>query len=101
MDSFRAAVKDGMSSGLRVSAPQGAQTPPQEGEPVFNPYLVRVTANPMDIHSGPGSDSAIVGKISDKGIYTIAAESTGTGSSKWGKLISGSGWICLDLVKKL
>ena len=39
--------------------------------------------------------------IRDHGVYTIVAESTGTGATKWGKLKSGAGWISLDYTKKV
>ena len=41
------------------------------------------------------------GTISDKGVYTIVKEKSGTGASKWGRLKSGVGWISLDYVKKI
>lgn len=41
--------------------------------------------------------STKTGCITDKGTYTIVAESKGQGSDKgWGKLKSGAGWISLD-----
>ena len=35
------------------------------------------------------------------GVYTIVAESDGTGATKWGKLKSGAGWISLDYASKV
>ena len=66
----------------------------------FSPYLVRVTISPLDIRKNPTSAATIVGAIKDKGIYTIVAESNGTGAKKWGKLKSGAGWISLDYTRK-
>lgn len=41
-------------------------------------------------------------KESRKGVFTIVAESSGTGSTKgWGKLKSGAGWISLDYAIKV
>lgn len=54
-------------------------------------YLVKVTANALNIRSGPGANNAITGQISDKGIYTIIRESNG-----WGLLKSKAGWIDLE-----
>lgn len=65
------------------------------------PYLVRITADVLNIRSGPGTDNSRVGSISDHGVYTIVAESSGKGATLWGKLKSGAGWISLDYVKKL
>lgn len=65
------------------------------------PYLVKVTANSLNIRKGAGTNSVVVGTITDKGVYTIIEEKTGTGSTKWGKLKSGAGWISLEFVKRI
>ena len=67
----------------------------------FKPYKVRVTANVLNIRKGAGTNYAVAGTITDKGIYTITAEKSGTGASKWGKLKSGAGWISLDWTTKV
>ena len=58
-------------------------------------YLVKVTANALNIRKGPGTNYAIVGCITDKGSYTIVEENNG-----WGKLKSDAGWINLNYTKK-
>lgn len=58
-------------------------------------YLVKVTANALNIRAGAGTNYNIVGCIRDKGTYTII-ETQGN----WGKLKSGAGWICLDYTNK-
>lgn len=65
------------------------------------PYLVKITADVLNIRSGPGTDNSRVGSIRDHGVYTIVAESSGKGATLWGKLKSGAGWISLDYTKKL
>ena len=55
---------------------------------------VKVTASTLNIRSGPGTNYKIVGKIEDKGIYTIIEEVDG-----WGKLKSKVGWISLNYTK--
>jgi hypothetical protein len=72
-------------------APVEPLTPPVAGE-----YRVRINTDTLNIRSGPGTNNAIVGAIRDRGIYTIVAEATGTGATKWGRLKSGAGWISLD-----
>ena len=62
---------------------------------------VRVTTARLNIKRGPGTNYPVCGKITDRGIYTIVAESTGIGASKWGKLKSGAGWISLDYVTRI
>jgi len=64
-------------------------------------YLVKVTADVLNIRANAGTNYAVVGQIKDHGVYTIVAESNGTGASKWGKLKSGAGWISLDYVEKI
>lgn len=68
----------------------------------FKPYIVRVTADALNIRKGAGTDYAVTGCIKNGGAYTIVEEKNGTGSTNgWGKLKSGAGWISLDYVKKL
>ena len=59
-------------------------------------YLVKVTAEALNIRSGPGTEYTIKGVIKDKGVYTIIEENNG-----WGKLKSGIGWIKLSYTKRL
>lgn len=64
-------------------------------------YKVRVTASVLNIRKGAGTNYTVTGSIKDKGVYTIVAESNGTGATKWGKLKSGAGWIALDYTEKV
>ncbi len=68
---------------------------PPATKPMSN-YLVKVTANKLNIRSGPGTNYKIQGAITDKGTYTIVDT-----KGKWGKLKSGVGWIYLDYTKKI
>lgn len=67
----------------------------------FKPYLVKVTADVLNIRKGAGTNYGTNGAIRDKGVYTIVAEANGQGATKWGKLKSGAGWISLDYTKKV
>ena len=68
----------------------------------FKPYRVNVSISDLNIRKGPGTNYAKTGKYTGKGVFTIVAESKGTGSKKgWGKLKSGAGWISLDYATKL
>ena len=62
-------------------------------------YTVKITATNLNIRSGPGTNYGTKGTIKP-GVYTIVAEASGTGASKWGKLKSGIGWISLDYATK-
>lgn len=77
-----------------VNAASSAQT-------TFKSYLVKVTTDALNIRKGAGTNYTKTGCIKDRGVYTIVAESSGQGASKWGKLKSGAGWISLDYVKKI
>lgn len=81
-------------------------TPPAAEKPTggttgatVTPYLVRVKITNLNIRKGPGTNYGSTGFIKP-GVYTIVAESTGTGATKWGKLKSGAGWISLDYAAK-
>lgn len=65
------------------------------------PYLVKVTTAALNIRKGAGTNTAKVGCIRDKGVYTIVEEQNGVGATLWGKLKSGAGWISLDFVKRM
>ena len=59
-------------------------------------YLVKVTADTLNIRKGAGASYTIVGEITDKGTYTIV-DTVGD----WGKLKSGAGYIPLKYTEKV
>lgn len=66
-----------------------------EPKKAFEPYIVRVTADALNIRKGPGTNYDVAGCIRDKGSYTIVDEQDG-----WGRLKSGAGWISLAYTTK-
>ena len=62
-------------------------------------YQVEVTADDLNIRSGPGTGYASQG-VCIPGKHQIVAEADGTGATKWGKLSTG-GWIALDYATKV
>lgn len=60
------------------------------------PYLVRVTADTLNVREGPGTRYKIVTNVHRPSIYTIVEE-----KDNWGKLRSGAGWICLNYTEKV
>ena len=81
-------------------------TPPAAEKPTggttgatVTPYHVRVKITNLNIRKGPGTNYGSIGFIKP-GVYTIVAESTGAGATKWGKLKSGAGWISLGYATK-
>ena len=80
---------------LKLSEGEGKVEVP-DVKPEQGRYMVQVTASALNIRSGAGTSYKIVGTIRDKGAYTIIET-----SGKWGKLLSGAGWIYLDYTKKI
>lgn len=68
---------------------------PSSGSSITS-YKAKVTADVLNIRSGPGTGYAVVGTISDGGVYTIVEEKNG-----FGRLKSGAGWISLNYVKRM
>ena len=69
------------------------------------PYLVRIRTDTLNIRKLPTVHSAAVG-FTGKGTFTITEEATGVvnasgDKSRWGRLRSGKGWICLDYAEKV
>lgn len=83
-----------LKSGLYISTNEKyvAFTP----DPVFIPYLVRITADVLNIRKGPGADNLDVGDVFKGEAYTIVNEQDG-----WGLLKSGAGWISLNFTEKV
>lgn len=57
-------------------------------------YMVKVTASVLNVRKGPGTNYPIVTTVKKGETYTIVGEVV-SGSTHWGKLVSGAGWICL------
>lgn len=65
-------------------------------KPSFAPYIVRVTANNLNVRAGAGTKYKVNTVIKKNELYTIVDEKDG-----WGKLKSGAGWIALNYTKKI
>ena len=62
---------------------------------------MRIRITNLNIRKGPGTNYDKTDQYTGAGVFTIVAESDGTGASKWGKLKSGAGWISLDYATRL
>ena len=60
------------------------------------PYLVKITANTLNIRNGAGTKYKVNKQVKRGDVYTIIQEKNG-----WGKLKSGAGWVCLDYANKI
>lgn len=66
------------------------------------PYRVEIDIPNLNIRKGPGTNYAITGSYTGKGVFTIVEDAKGPGSKKgWGKLKSGAGWVSLDYATKI
>ena len=61
-----------------------------------NPYIVKITADVLNVRSGAGTSYKIVTTVKKNEAYTIVETING-----WGKLKSGVGWISLAYTKKI
>lgn len=82
-------------------AKKSSPTAPKTNSTSFTPYTVKVTADVLNIRKGAGTNFGTNGTLKYGSLYTIIAESTGQGATKWGKLKTGAGWISLDYAKKI
>ena len=59
-------------------------------------YLVKVTANNLNVRKGPSASYAVTGTVKKGEVYTITETQNG-----WGKLKSGLGWVSLGYTEKV
>ena len=77
-------------------------TPVKPVVPVKNKvHTVEITAKSLYYRDGPGTNYSVRGLVRKGEVYTIVEESVGNGTSKWGKLKSGAGWISLNYTTRI
>lgn len=81
---------------LKPVATEPKPTKPTPNAALKPPYLVKVNHNSLYFRKGPGTNHPALGLVKNGEVFTIVEEAFGLGSSKWGKLKSGAGWIALD-----
>lgn len=101
MDKLAKGILEAFDNQPGTAAPSQPSQPQQPSNPTSTSYRVKVTVDVLNIRKGPGTNYGTNGSIKDHGVYTITAESSGQGASKWGKLKSGAGWISLDFAKRV
>ena len=94
-------ISDSEVSKPTPADPEKSAEPEKIDKPTSEGYLVKITANNLNIRAGAGTNYKYTGSITDHGVYTIVAEADGQGATKWGKLKSGAGWISLDYAEKI
>lgn len=65
----------------------------------FKSYKVKITASVLNVRAGAGTSYKVNTTVKKGEVYTIVAEKK-NGSTTWGKLKSGAGWISLSYTKK-
>lgn len=63
-------------------------------------YRVRITASVLNVRKGAGTKYGISTTVKKGEVFTIVDEVT-NGTTKWGKLKSGAGWISLKFTERL
>lgn len=91
MNTFRKAVKAAMGATDTTASTSTAGKVP---------YLARIAASTLNVRKGAGTNYPITTTVNRGEIYTIVGEYT-KGSTKWGKLKSGAGWISLKYTEKV
>ena len=66
-----------------------------EGAPAFQPYIVIVDTDVLNVRTGAGVSYPIATTVKKGQAFTIVEVKDG-----WGKLKSGAGWISLEYTKK-
>ena len=66
-----------------------------EGAPAFQPYIVIVNTDVLNVRTGAGISYPIATTVKKGQAFTIVEVKDG-----WGKLKSGAGWISLEYTKK-
>lgn len=63
-------------------------------------YKVVVTASSLNVREGAGTSYRITKSVKKGEVFTIVEEKS-NGSTKWGKLMSGAGWISLKYTERI
>ena len=83
-----------------VNKKLGAVTTTTSSTSGFKSYVVKVTANTLNVRAGAGAKYAITTTVKKGEAFTLREEKKGSGGATWGKLKSGAGWINLAYTQK-
>lgn len=89
------AIVYGLTGKRYTMAEEKEETKEQEEKKEVS-YLVRVTADVLNVRSGPGTGYGVVSQVKKGDAFTIVEE-----DDTWGKLKSGAGWISLKYTEKV
>ena len=77
-----------------IKANLGETTQNTEQSASSTNYTVKINTADLNVRSGAGVNYPVVTTVHKNEVYTIVGEKM-NGSTKWGKLKSGAGWISL------
>jgi hypothetical protein len=93
-------LKEGAVTGViaktSIQGFEGGNTSTTTNSNTFTAYKVKVTADVLNVRSGPSTNYKINTTVKKNEVYTIVGE-----ESNWGKLKSGAGWISLAYTQKM
>jgi len=100
-DGYARAVAEGLIEFLKLQKRQTtAEIQPKPAETIAeNSYLVKINTE-LNVRAGAGTNYDVTTKVKKNEVYTIVEEKL-NGSTKWGKLKSGAGWISLKFATKI
>ena len=99
MDTFRNDVNS-LVIGNNISSNNAQNSGTIVANNSFKSYLVKINTPELNVRQGAGTNYKINQVVLKNEVYTIVEEKM-NGTTKWGKLKSGAGWISLAYTEKL
>lgn len=97
-DGYARAVADGLIKYFNLK--KTPVTTQANNPSSFATYLVKINTKELNVRDGAGTNYDVNTKVQQNEVYTIIEEKM-NGSTKWGKLKSGAGWISLAYTIKI
>ena len=94
-EKIAAAIAYGIVGGNKAPATKEASKPV-----ATDGYIVRIKASVLNVRAGAGTNFPVVTTVKKGEAYTIVGWAM-NGSTKWGRLKSGAGWISLAYTEKV
>lgn len=84
-----------------INGQSTAEVQPKPAETIAeNSYLVKINTKELNVRAGAGTNFKVNTVVKQNEVYTIVEEKM-NGTTKWGRLKSGSGWISLAYTIKI
>jgi len=102
-DGYARAIAQGLIEylGLKKTPTEtNTQVPSSTAQVPSVNYLVKINTKELNVRKGAGMNYDVETKVKQNEVYTIVEEKM-NGSTKWGRLKSGAGWISLGYTVKI